>query len=63
VTQSRAVFFTSAALIYAITILAATLTLNPYFAQTWDVQTFIQAAHRFLDGGKVVKGRYVPPPR
>jgi len=51
VTRSRAVFIASAALIYAITILAATLTLNPYFAQTWDVQTFILAAHRFLDGG------------
>lgn len=51
VTRSRAVFIASAALIYAIIIIAATLTLSPYFAQTWDVQTFIQAAHRFLDGG------------
>ncbi len=51
VTQSRAVFFGSAALIYAMTILIASLTLNPYFSQTWDVRTFIQAAHRFLDGG------------
>jgi len=51
VTHSRAVFFTSVALAYAITIVAATLTLNAYFAQTWDVKTFIQAAHRFLDGG------------
>lgn len=40
-----------AALVYASIVLLAVLTLNPYFAQTWDVATFIQAAHRFLDGG------------
>jgi Gpi18-like mannosyltransferase len=51
VTQSRAVFIATSGIIYAITIIAATLTLNAYFAQTWDVKTFIQAAHRFLDGG------------
>lgn len=51
VAQTRAVFFTSAVGIYGITILVSTLTLNAYFAQTWDVETFIQAAHRFLDGG------------
>jgi hypothetical protein len=49
--QNRASFFAALAGIYAAAIVAATLTLNPYFAQTWDVQTFIQAAHRFLDGG------------
>ena len=48
---SRAVFFTTIGLIYAAIIVFATLALNPYFSQTWDVQTFIQAAHRFLDGG------------
>ncbi len=51
VAQSRAVFIASCSIIYAITIVAATLTLNAYFAQTWDVKTFILAAHRFLDGG------------
>lgn len=51
VTQSRAFFIVSSGIIYAIAIIAATLTLNAYFAQTWDVKTFIQAAHRFLDGG------------
>ncbi len=50
-TQSRAVFIASSAIIYSVTIIVATLTLNAYFAQTWDVRTFIQAAHRFLDGG------------
>ncbi|MBI5033435.1 MAG: hypothetical protein HZB51_23180 [Chloroflexi bacterium] len=49
--SSRAVFFTAIGLIYAIVIVVATLALNPYFSQTWDVNTFIQAAHRFLDGG------------
>lgn len=51
VTQTRAVFFAGAIAIYALTVLAAAMTLNAYFAQTWDVTTFIQAAHRFLDGG------------
>jgi len=49
--SSRAVFFTVAALVYTVAIVFATLAFNPYFSQTWDVQTFIQAAHRFLDGG------------
>jgi hypothetical protein len=40
-----------AALLYASVVLLAALTLSPYFAQTWDVATFIQAAHRFTDGG------------
>ncbi len=39
------------AFLYATTVLLAALTLSPYFAQTWDVATFIQAAHRFMDGG------------
>lgn len=48
--QPRAVFFASMAVIYAAAIIAATLTLNAYFSQTWDVQTFIQAGRQFLDG-------------
>ena len=48
---SRAVFFTASALLYACAILTAALTLNAYFSQTWDVATFIHAAHRFIDGG------------
>ncbi len=48
---SRAVFFTASALLYASTILVAALTLNAYFAQTWDVDTFIRAARRFTEGG------------
>lgn len=48
--QTRAVFFASIAMIYAAAIIAATLTLHPYFSQTWDVQTFIQAGKQFLDG-------------
>ncbi len=44
-------FFTASILLYAGAILLATMTLNAYFAQTWDVNTFIQAAHRFTDGG------------
>ena len=51
VSPSRAVFFTASALVYTAAIVSATLTLNPYFSQTWDVNAFIQAAHRFLDGG------------
>lgn len=47
--QHRAVFFTLLAFIYATAIILATLTLNPYFAQTWDVQTFIQAGHQIAD--------------
>ncbi len=42
---------TCTALVYVSIVLLAVLTLNPYFAQTWDVATFLQAAHRFLDGG------------
>jgi len=49
--SSRAVFFATSTLLYTAAIVIAPLTLNPYFAQTWDVNTFIQAAHRFLDGG------------
>ena len=48
---SRAVFFVSSALLYAGTILIAALTLNAYFSQTWDVNTFIHAARRFTEGG------------
>jgi len=47
--QHRAVFFASIALVYATAIILATLTLNPYFAQTWDVQTFIQAGYQIAD--------------
>ncbi|MDE3087955.1 MAG: hypothetical protein KGJ80_01030 [Chloroflexota bacterium] len=49
--MSRAVFFTASVLLYASTIIIATLTLNAYFAQTWDVTTFIHAARRFTEGG------------
>jgi hypothetical protein len=49
--SSRALFFTASALIYIVAIGLATLTLNPYFSQTWDVSTFIHAGLRFLDGG------------
>ncbi|HEX7592982.1 MAG TPA: hypothetical protein VF429_02330 [Anaerolineae bacterium] len=49
--MSRAVFFVSSALLYAGTILIAALTLNAYFSQTWDVNTFIHAARRFTEGG------------
>lgn len=45
----RAVFFAGIALIYSTAIILATLTLNPYFAQTWDVQTFIQAGYQIAD--------------
>ncbi len=48
---SRAVFFTASALLYASTIVIAALTLNAYFSQTWDVNTFIHAARRFTEGG------------
>jgi hypothetical protein len=37
-------------LAYALLIIAATLTLNPYFAQTWDAVTFVQAGRALLDG-------------
>ncbi len=51
VSGSRAVFFTAIGLLYATAIVLATLTLNPYFSQTWDVSTFVHVAQRFLDGG------------
>ncbi len=44
-------FLAAIAVLYASAIVSTTLTLNAYFAQTWDVATFLQAAHRFLDGG------------
>ena len=47
----RGVFFTATTALYASSILLVILAANPYFAQTWDVSTFIQAGHRFLDGG------------
>ncbi len=47
----RGTFFAAIAVLYASAILLTTLTLNAYFAQTWDVTTFLHAAHRFLDGG------------
>jgi hypothetical protein len=49
VLASRAVFFAVSALVYAVAIVSATLTLHPYFSQTWDVQTFIHAARTFAD--------------
>lgn len=49
VEKSRAVFFIVSALVYAIAVVTATLSLHPYFAQTWDVQTFIHAARTFAD--------------
>ncbi len=49
--SNRAVFFAALALIYVLAIIAATLTLNPYFSQTWDVTTFIQAGHSLIDDG------------
>ncbi len=48
--SSRAVFFTTSALVYTAAIVSATLTLNPYFSQTWDVNTFIHAARTLSDG-------------
>ena len=51
VSISRAVFFTASALLYVSTIIIAALTLNAYFAQTWDVTTFIHAAQHFTSGG------------
>ena len=48
--QSSFGFLASSALVYAAGILAATLTLHAYFAQTWDVATFIQAGRALLDG-------------
>lgn len=49
VASSRAVFFIASALGYTLAIVSATLTLQTYFAQTWDVQTFIHAARTFSD--------------
>jgi hypothetical protein len=49
VAKSRAVFFLVSALVYTIAIITATLSLHPYFAQTWDVQTFIHAARTLAD--------------
>lgn len=49
VEKSRAVFFIASALVYAIVVVTATLNLHPYFAQTWDVQTFIHAARTLAD--------------
>lgn len=46
---SRAVFFLASALVYTVVIVSATLSLNSYFAQTWDVQTFIHAARTLAD--------------
>jgi hypothetical protein len=43
-------FFAASGLLYGCTIVAATLTLNVYFAQTWDVNTFIHAARHLFDG-------------
>ena len=38
------------ALVYVLAVVAAVLTLNPYFSQTWDVVTFAHAARSFLNG-------------
>lgn len=48
--QSSLGFLASSGLVYAACIVAATLTLHAYFAQTWDVATFIQAGRALLDG-------------
>ncbi len=37
-------------LVYALAVIGAVLTLNPYFSQTWDVVTFAHAARSFLSG-------------
>lgn len=40
------------AFVYALAVVAAVFTLNPYFSQTWDAITFTHAARSFLsDGG------------
>lgn len=37
------------ALVYALSVVAAVLTLNPYFSRTWDAVTFAHAARSFLN--------------
>ncbi|MCX7838620.1 MAG: hypothetical protein N2559_04075 [Anaerolineae bacterium] len=49
VEKSRAVFFIISVSVYVLAIVSATLSLHPYFAQTWDVQTFIHAARTLAD--------------
>lgn len=49
VEKSRAVFFVVSIGVYTFAIVSATLSLHPYFAQTWDVQTFIHAARTLAD--------------
>lgn len=46
----KSIFCAASALLYAGAILLAALTLNAYFAQTWDVMTFIHAGRGLLDG-------------
>ena len=48
--QSPPGFLLAISLLYLAIILAATLTLNAYFSQTWDVVTFIHAGQNLLDG-------------
>ncbi|MBI3537824.1 MAG: hypothetical protein HY070_09735, partial [Chloroflexi bacterium] len=48
--HTRSSFFITTFVLYASAIIFATLALNAYFAQTWDAQTFIQAARQLLDG-------------
>jgi len=48
--QSSLGFLAAISLVYAVCIVSATLTLHAYFAQTWDVVTFIQAGRALLDG-------------
>ena len=48
--QSPPGFLLVISLLYLAIILAATLTLNAYFSQTWDVVTFIHAGQNLLDG-------------
>ncbi len=50
VSPSTLFFITASGLLYACITVAATLTLNAYFAQTWDVTTFIRAGQEFLHG-------------
>ncbi len=47
----RGMFFAATAVLYASAILLTAATLHPYFGQTWDVATFIQAGRQFLAGG------------
>ncbi len=49
-TSDRRVFIAATGIIYGAAIMSATLTLHPYFSQTWDVITFIHAGQRLFAG-------------